>query len=46
MVPEDVDFVVSTHGHSDHLGNNNLFLAAKHIVGQSVSFKDVYEVVY
>nr|CAD7195144.1 unnamed protein product [Timema douglasi]CAD7396707.1 unnamed protein product [Timema poppensis] len=39
---DNVDFVVSTHGHSDHIGNNNLFLKAKHIVGFSVSFQDQY----
>lgn len=37
---DDIDFVVSTHGHADHLGNNNLFLKATHIVGYSISFKD------
>lgn len=35
--------MISTHGHSDHIGNNNCFLQAKHIVGQSISFKDQYE---
>ncbi|KAJ8735448.1 hypothetical protein PYW07_007068 [Mythimna separata] len=40
--PEDVNYVISTHGHSDHIGNNNLFLMAKHIVGFSVSFQDEY----
>ena len=39
---DDIDFVVCTHGHSDHTGNNNLFLKAKHIVGYSVSFKNLY----
>lgn len=43
MLPEDVSFVINTHGHSDHTGNNNLFLQAKHIVGQSISFKNQYE---
>lgn len=43
MAPEDISFVINTHGHSDHIGNNNLFLQAKHIVGKSVSFKDEYE---
>jgi glyoxylase-like metal-dependent hydrolase (beta-lactamase superfamily II) len=38
----DVDYVVCSHGHSDHTGNNNLFLNAKHIVGFSVSYKDLY----
>ncbi|XP_014239170.1 metallo-beta-lactamase domain-containing protein 1 [Cimex lectularius] len=34
--PDDVDFVVCTHGHSDHVGNNNLFLKAKQIVGHCI----------
>ncbi|KAK9504913.1 hypothetical protein O3M35_009081 [Rhynocoris fuscipes] len=40
--PDEIDYVISTHGHSDHLGNNNLFLNAKHIVGHCFSFKDEY----
>lgn len=40
--PGDIDYVVSTHGHSDHVGNNHLFLKAKHIVGYSISFTDKY----
>jgi len=39
---KDIDFVVSTHGHSDHTGNNNLFLSAKHVVGNSVSYEHMY----
>jgi glyoxylase-like metal-dependent hydrolase (beta-lactamase superfamily II) len=42
VAPEDIKFVVSTHGHSDHIGNNNLFLNAIHIVGTCVSDKHVY----
>lgn len=42
LKPEDIDFVVSTHGHSDHIGNNNLFTNAKHIVGYCFSWKDQY----
>lgn len=42
MECNDVDYVVCSHGHSDHIGNNNLFLSAKHIVGFSVSYKDLY----
>lgn len=42
ITPENIHYVISTHGHSDHIGNNNLFLMAKHIVGFSVSFKDEY----
>ncbi|XP_058816321.1 metallo-beta-lactamase domain-containing protein 1-like [Topomyia yanbarensis] len=40
--PDDITWVVSTHGHSDHLGNNNLFLKAKHIVGTNVSQRNRY----
>ncbi|KAI9553573.1 hypothetical protein GHT06_021491 [Daphnia sinensis] len=42
LSPEDINYVVSTHGHSDHTGNNNLFLKAKHVVGFSISVKDQY----
>ncbi|XP_014356147.2 metallo-beta-lactamase domain-containing protein 1 isoform X1 [Papilio machaon] len=42
LIPDDINYVVSTHGHSDHIGNNNLFLKAKHIVGFSISYKDKY----
>lgn len=40
--PDDINWVVSTHGHSDHLGNNNLFLKAKHIVGTNISQRNRY----
>lgn len=36
LKPEDIDFVVCTHSHADHIGNNNLFLNAEHIVGFTV----------
>ena len=39
----EVHFVICTHGHSDHIGNNNLFLQATHIVGQSVNKLDEYD---
>ena len=42
ITPDEINFVVSTHGHSDHIGNNNLFLNAKHIVGYCLSFRDQY----
>lgn len=43
MQPADITHVVCTHGHSDHIGCNHLFLEAKvHIVGHSVSHKDQY----
>lgn len=40
--PRDVHYVVSTHGHSDHTGNNNMFLSARHVVGRCVSRGHVY----
>lgn len=43
LLPENINFVVTTHGHSDHCGNNNLFLMAKHITGNSISHGDYYE---
>lgn len=39
---DDIDFVVCTHGHSDHTGCNYLFKKAIHIVGYSISHKDKY----
>lgn len=39
---EDVNYAIATHGHSDHLGNLNLFTAATHIVGFTVSHKDQF----
>ncbi|KAF8763731.1 Metallo-beta-lactamase domain-containing [Argiope bruennichi] len=38
----DITHAVATHGHSDHIGNINLFTNAQHIVGQSISHKDEY----
>ncbi|XP_056639837.1 metallo-beta-lactamase domain-containing protein 1 [Diorhabda sublineata] len=38
----DIKFVISTHGHSDHIGCNHLFKSATHIVGYSVSHRDEY----
>jgi len=40
--PDDINFVICTHGHSDHIGCNYLFQNAIHIVGFSISFKDKY----
>ncbi|XP_066583075.1 metallo-beta-lactamase domain-containing protein 1 [Prorops nasuta] len=36
LKPEDIDYVICTHSHADHIGNNNLFLNAEHIVGYCV----------
>ena len=40
---EDVATVVCTHGHSDHVGNLNLFPHAKIIVGFDICTGNVYE---
>lgn len=44
LKPSDIDFVVGTHGHPDHIGNLNLFTSCKtkHIVGYSIYHKDTY----
>ncbi|XP_044742912.1 metallo-beta-lactamase domain-containing protein 1 [Chrysoperla carnea] len=42
LTTDDINWVVCTHGHSDHTGNNNLFLKAKHIVGFSLNQKNVF----
>lgn len=42
IFPEDIDYLVCTHGHSDHCGNMNLFLNAHHFVGSCVSHKNMY----
>lgn len=40
--PGDVHVVVGTHGHSDHVGNLNLFPTALIIVGYDISERDTY----
>ncbi|RWS04483.1 metallo-beta-lactamase domain-containing protein 1-like protein [Dinothrombium tinctorium] len=40
----DLDLVICTHGHPDHVGNLNLFLDSQHIVGRSIYRNDVYSV--
>jgi len=42
--PADVDCVVNSHGHSDHIGNNNLFPKATFLLGTDVSRGDEYTV--
>ena len=34
LLPEQIAYVVCTHGHTDHIGNNNLFPDATFLVGQ------------
>lgn len=40
--PEKIQFVVCTHGHSDHVGNLNLFPEAIHIVSHDICVGDQY----
>lgn len=40
--PENINYVICTHGHSDHTGNNNLFPNATLIFGHDISLGDLY----
>ncbi|GAB0094361.1 Metallo-beta-lactamase domain-containing protein 1 [Sergentomyia squamirostris] len=43
VLPEDVNYVVCTHGHSDHVGCNHLFPnVEKLIVGRNISRRETY----
>jgi glyoxylase-like metal-dependent hydrolase (beta-lactamase superfamily II) len=42
LTPADIQYVACTHGHSDHVGNNNLFPQATFIVGRDLSIGDHY----
>ncbi|XP_030377731.1 metallo-beta-lactamase domain-containing protein 1 [Scaptodrosophila lebanonensis] len=43
LQPQDINVVVCTHGHSDHIGCNYLFQQARlHLVGACASHKDLY----
>ncbi|XP_015187930.1 PREDICTED: metallo-beta-lactamase domain-containing protein 1 isoform X1 [Polistes dominula] len=42
VTPAEIDYVVCTHSHPDHIGNNNLFTNAEHIVGHSVQHGDLF----
>lgn len=42
LEPGDINLVVGTHGHSDHIGNLGLFPTAEMIVGYDVSEGDTY----
>lgn len=40
--PQNINWVICTHGHSDHIGCNYLFPLAKHVVGYCISEKEFY----
>lgn len=40
--PRDINYVICTHGHSDHTGNNNLFPNATLILSYDVCKGDLY----
>lgn len=42
LAPGDINLVVGTHGHSDHVGNLSLFPTALTIVGYDISEGDTY----
>ena len=42
VTPEEIDYVVCTHGHSDHVGNLNLFMNSQQIVGFDINKGDIY----
>jgi len=44
--PEDIDYVVLTHSHGDHVSNNYLFKNAVRIAGISISYPDKSLVAY
>jgi glyoxylase-like metal-dependent hydrolase (beta-lactamase superfamily II) len=44
LLPADIDVVVCTHGHSDHVGNVNLFPQATLVVSHDICNGDLYTV--
>jgi glyoxylase-like metal-dependent hydrolase (beta-lactamase superfamily II) len=42
LTPDQIDVVICTHGHTDHVGNNNLFPAATFLMGQDRSVGDAF----
>jgi glyoxylase-like metal-dependent hydrolase (beta-lactamase superfamily II) len=42
LSPEDIEFVIITHGDIDHVGNNNLFKKAPYINGHDICRGDIY----
>ncbi|XP_076174108.1 metallo-beta-lactamase domain-containing protein 1 isoform X2 [Ptiloglossa arizonensis] len=42
ILPDEIDYVVCSHSHADHIGNNNLFTNAEHIIGTCVHHGDIF----
>ena len=42
LAPSDISYAIGTHGHSDHIGNLNLFTQAQHIVGYTIHTGDSF----
>jgi len=42
--PEDIDYVICTHSHFDHIGNNNLFPEATFLIDNTIIKKEHYQV--
>ncbi|XP_036367191.1 metallo-beta-lactamase domain-containing protein 1 isoform X1 [Octopus sinensis] len=42
VLPSDIDYVVCTHGHLDHVGNLNLFTNAIYIVSYDICIRNRY----
>ncbi|XP_058793679.1 metallo-beta-lactamase domain-containing protein 1-like isoform X2 [Phymastichus coffea] len=43
LSPDDIKYVICSHSHADHIGNNNLFLKAEeHIVGCTVHHNTLF----
>ena len=42
LEPNNIDYVICTHGHSDHVSNNNVFPQATFIVSYDISKGDEY----
>ncbi|XP_048747316.1 metallo-beta-lactamase domain-containing protein 1-like [Ostrea edulis] len=43
LSPENIQYCVCTHGHSDHVGNLNLFCNAVHILSYDICIGDQYQ---
>ena len=40
---DDIDHLVCSHSHTDHIGNINLFVRCRHIVGDHIYHRDIFE---